>query len=265
MPQGGWAPDSFCRGGVCYLRFRKRIFPAAHSASAFLHDGRNYRHADRRLLYIYRFIYFSSFFFGKIWNRKLFIEIANSVAGFASGGPAKVAVITSAFEGMISGSSVANTVGSGSVTIPTMKKTGYPPEFAAAVEAAASTGGQIMPPIMGAAAFLMAELTGIPYPVIAVSAIVPALLYFTGIFLAVHFEAKKLGLRGLPKEEMPNFWKLMLRKGYLFLPIFVLVGFLGQGFTPAYSACFAILSAFIVSFFNKNTRFSPSTLVETVT
>ncbi|MDR2435064.1 MAG: TRAP transporter permease [Treponema sp.] len=191
-----------------------------------------------------------------------FIDLANSVAGFASGGPAKVAVIASALEGMYSGSSVANTVGSGSVTIPVMKKTGYRPEFAAAVEAAASTGGQIMPPIMGAAAFLMAELTGISYPTIAVSAILPAALYFTGIFLMIHFEARKLGLRGLPKESIPHFGKLLFVKGYLFLPVIVLVALMSFGFTPAYAACFAILAAFLVSFFRKDTRFTPAGLAD---
>jgi TRAP transporter 4TM/12TM fusion protein len=163
---------------------------------------------------------------------------------------------------MYSGSSVANTVGSGSVTIPVMKKTGYKPEFAAAVEAAASTGGQIMPPIMGAAAFLMAELTNIPYPVIAVSAILPALLYFTGIFLMIHFEAKKLGLKGLPKEEIPHFWKLFIAKGYLFLPVVILVALMSLGKTPAYAACYAILAAVVVSFFRKDTRFTPGSFVD---
>jgi TRAP transporter 4TM/12TM fusion protein len=191
-----------------------------------------------------------------------FIDLANSVAGFASGGPAKVAVIASAFEGMYSGSSVANTVGSGSVTIPVMKKIGYKPEFAAAVEAAASTGGQIMPPIMGAAAFLMAELTGIPYPVIAVSAILPAVLYFTGIFLMIHFEAKKLNLRGLPREEIPNFWKLLVFRGYLFLPVIMLVALMSFGFTPAYAAFFAIITAIVVSMFRKDTRFTPATFLD---
>lgn len=171
-----------------------------------------------------------------------FVDLANSVAGYASGGPAKVAVISSALEGMYSGSSVANTVGSGSVTIPVMKSIGYKPEFAAAVEAAASTGGQIMPPIMGAAAFLMSEITAIPYVTIAVAAILPAILYFTGIFMMIHFEAKKLGLKGLPKESIPNFFKLFLRKGYLFLPIIVLVVLMSFNRTPAQSACMAILT-----------------------
>ncbi|MDR0502435.1 MAG: TRAP transporter fused permease subunit [Treponema sp.] len=214
--------------------------------------------------FIVIFIFLASFL-EKSGIAKFFIDIANSVAGFTSGGPAKVAVIASALEGMISGSSVANTVGSGSVTIPMMKKTGYKPEFAAAVEAAASTGGQIVPPILGAAAFLMAEFTGIPYLVIAASAILPAMLYFTGIFFVVHFEAKKLGLKGLPKESIPRFLPLLLKRGYLFLPIIVLVVLMGIGFTPAYAACYGVLSAFAVSFFRKDTRFSPAGFVEAVT
>ena len=175
-----------------------------------------------------------------------FVDLANSVAGSSVGGPAKVAVISSALEGMYSGSSVANTVGSGSITIPMMKKTGYKPEFAAAVEAAASTGGQIMPPIMGAAAFLMSEMTEVPYSKIAVAAILPAFLYFMGIFLMIHFEAKKLGLKGLPKDAIPNFFKLILKNGYLLLPIVVLVICMNY-FSAGVSACFAILVSLIVS------------------
>lgn len=193
-----------------------------------------------------------------------FIDIANSIAGFSAGGPAKVAVISSALEGMYSGSSVANTVGSGSVTIPVMKKTGYDRDFAAAVEAAASTGGQIMPPVMGAAAFLMAEMTDTPYASIAVAAIFPAILYFAGIFLMVHFEAKKLGLRGLPKESIPNFFKLILRKGYLLLPIAVLVITMSIGYTASRAACLAILAAIVVSMFSKDTRLSPKKFVESL-
>ena len=193
-----------------------------------------------------------------------FIDIANSIAGFSSGGPAKVAVISSALEGMYSGSSVANTVGSGSVTIPVMKKTGYDRDFAAAVEAAASTGGQIMPPIMGAAAFLMAEMTEMPYSTIAVAAIFPAVLYFAGIFLMVHFEARKLGLKGLPKEQIPNFFKLFLKKGYLFIPIVVLIATMSVGYTASRAACLAILASIIVSMFRKDTRLTPKTFVESL-
>ena len=175
-----------------------------------------------------------------------FVDLANSIAGSSIGGPAKVAVISSALEGMYSGSSVANTVGSGSITIPMMKKTGYKPEFAAAVEAAASTGGQIMPPIMGAAAFLMAEMTEMPYSKIAVTAILPAILYFMGIFVMIHFEAKKLGLKGLPKDAIPNFLKLMMKNGYLLLPIVMLVLAMNK-FSAGISACIAIMGALIVS------------------
>ncbi|MBQ2974622.1 MAG: TRAP transporter fused permease subunit [Clostridia bacterium] len=175
-----------------------------------------------------------------------FVNLANSIAGASIGGPAKVAVISSALEGMYSGSSVANTVGSGSITIPLMKKTGYKPEFAAAVEAAASTGGQIMPPIMGAAAFLMSEMTEVSYSKIAVAAILPAFLYFMGIFLMIHFEAKKLGLKGLPKDAIPNFFKLILKNGYLLIPIVVLVICMNY-FSAGVSACFAILTSLIVS------------------
>lgn len=182
---------------------------------------------------------------------QFFVDLANSVAGSSAGGPAKVAVISSALEGMYSGSSVANTVGSGSVTIPVMKKTGYKPEFAAAVEAAASTGGQIMPPIMGAAAFLMAEITGVPYATIAIAAILPALLYFSGIFIMVHLEAKKRGLKGLPKEALPNFFKLLLSKGYLLLPVAVLVICMNY-FPSGMSACYAILCALVVNLFDSH-------------
>lgn len=191
-----------------------------------------------------------------------FIDLANSIAGRATGGPAKVAVIASALEGMYSGSSVANTVGSGSVTIPIMKKTGYDKDFAAAVEAAASTGGQIMPPIMGAAAFLMAEMTDLPYGTIALAAVFPAILYFTGIFLAVHFEAKKLGLKGLPREYIPNFFKLLLSRGYLLIPILVLILTMSFGFTASRAACLGILAAIIVSAFRKETRLSPGAFVD---
>ena len=191
--------------------------------------------------FIVLFIIFASFL-EQSGIGAFFVDLANSIAGKSVGGPAKVAVISSAMEGMYSGSSVANTVGSGSVTIPTMKRCGYKPEFAAAVEAAASTGGQIMPPIMGAAAFLMTEYTGLPYAQIAIAAILPAVLYFTGIFMMIHFEAKKLGLKGLPKESIPNFFKLVFTKGYLLLPVVALVVAMNN-FSPAKSAILAILVA----------------------
>lgn len=176
-----------------------------------------------------------------------FIDLANCVAGSSSGGPAKVAVISSALCGMVSGSSVGNTVTTGSVTIPMMKKTGYAPEFAGAVEAAASTGGQIMPPIMGAAAFLMAEYVDMPYSKIIVCAILPAVLYFTGIFLSVHLEAKKLGLKGIPREELPRF-SYLIRRIYLLLPLVILVALVSTGArTMAWAAAISIVAAIVVS------------------
>ena len=191
-----------------------------------------------------------------------FINISNAVVGGFSGGPAKVAVVASAMEGMVSGSSVANTVGSGSVTIPLMKKTGYKPEFAAAAEAAASTGGQIMPPIMGAAAFLMADYVQIPYGQIALKAILPAVLYFAGIFVAVHLEAKKLGLRGLTKEELPRI-KPLLKKVYLLTPLVLLIYLVGTSSKSIqYAAALAILAAIFVSMFSKETRVTPKRLLE---
>ena len=175
-----------------------------------------------------------------------FIDCANALVGWASGGPAKVAVVSSALCGMVSGSSVGNTVTTGSVTIPMMKKTGYPPQFAGAVEAASSTGGQIMPPIMGAAAFLMAEMVGVPYKDIIVRAILPAFLYFLGIFLEVHFKAKKLGLKGLPRETLPK-WKKLLPEIYLLLPLVVLVYMIMVGFTMATAAVYATIYCIVAS------------------
>lgn len=177
-----------------------------------------------------------------------FIDVCNALAGGASGGPAKVAVLSSALLGTVSGSSVSNTVGSGSFTIPMMKKLGYKGEFAGAVEAAASTGGQIMPPIMGAAAFLMAESLGLPYITIVKAAIVPAILYFTGIFITVHLEAKKLGLKGLPKDQLPRFMQLLLRKGYMILPLVVIIYFLCAGKTAVFAALMGIIACVLVGF-----------------
>ncbi len=191
-----------------------------------------------------------------------FIKIANAVVGGFSGGPAKVAVVASAMEGMVSGSSVANTVGSGSVTIPLMKKTGYKPEFAAAAEASASTGGQIMPPIMGAAAFLMADYVGVPYSDIVVRAILPAVLYFAGIFIAVHLEAKKEGLRGLTREELPKLLPL-LKQTYLLLPLIILIYLVGTSQRSIqYAAAIAIVVAIVVSLFNKENRITPKRIWE---
>ncbi|NCB36203.1 MAG: TRAP transporter permease, partial [Clostridia bacterium] len=189
--------------------------------------------------FIFLFILFGSFL-EKTGVGEFFIELSNAIAGHKRGGPAKVAVITSALEGTVSGSSVANTVGSGSFTIPMMKRLGYRPEFAAAVEAAASTGGQIMPPVMGAAAFLMAESVGVPYSVIVKAAIVPALLYFSGIYIVTDLEAKKRGLRGLDKASMPKLGRILKERGYLILPLIAIIYILSAGFTPSIAALIGI-------------------------
>ncbi len=192
--------------------------------------------------YIVVFIVFGAFL-ERTGISELFINIANCIAGRFAGGPAKVAVISSALCGMVSGSSVGNTVTTGSVTIPMMKETGYKSEFAGAVEAAASTGGQIMPPIMGAAAFLMADIIGVPYSDILVRAVFPAVLYFTGIFIAVHLEAKKYGLTGIPAERLPRIAKL-LKKIYLLAPLVLLVVWVSRNMmTMQRAAALSILTA----------------------
>jgi len=196
--------------------------------------------------FIFLFILFGSFL-EKTGLGQFFIDIANSLAGWASGGPAKVAVISSALMGTVSGSSVGNVVGTGSFTIPMMKKLGYKPEFAGAVEATASTGGQLMPPIMGAAAFLMAEFTGVPYGRIALAAAIPALLYFFAVFTQVHFEAKKLGLKGLKREELPKAKDLLFKKGYLMLPLVAIIYLLTSGATPMKAALWAIIISVAVA------------------
>jgi len=190
--------------------------------------------------FIFLFILFGAYL-EKTGLGQYFIDLANSIAGRASGGPAKVAVLSSGLMGTVSGSSVANVVGTGSFTIPMMKRLGYSPEFAGAVEATASTGGQLMPPIMGAAAFLMAEMTGIPYVRIIGAAVIPALLYYFGVWAGVHFEAKKLGLRGMTKEELPNLKEIFFGRGYLMLPLVGIVWLLVTGYTPMLAAFYAIV------------------------
>ena len=196
--------------------------------------------------FIFLFILFGAFL-EKTGLGQFFIDISNAIAGWASGGPAKVAVVTSAFEGMVSGSSVGNTVGSGSFTIPMMKRLGYKPEFAAAVEATASTGGQIMPPIMGAAAFLMAEFTSVPYARIVLAAVLPAALYFFAVFVQVHFEAKRLGLKGMSKDELPKASDILIKKGYLVVPLLVIIWLLTEGATPMKAAMWAIIISVVIA------------------
>ena len=213
--------------------------------------------------FIFLFILFGAFLMST-GIMEFFMDLAYAVAGWASGGPAKIAVITSAFEGTVSGSSVANTVGSGSFTIPLMKRLGYKPEFAGAVEAAASTGGQIMPPIMGAAAFLMAEFISKPYIEIAKAAVIPALLYFTGVFVVVHLEAKKCGLKGLSRDQLPNLAKVLKERSYLILPLVGIIYFLLEGATPMRAAMSGLGLCVLVGMIRKETRLNLKKLLDTL-
>ena len=199
--------------------------------------------------FIFLFIFFGALL-DKTGIGQFFIDICNAIAGSYDGGPAKVAVLTSAMFGTVSGSSVSNTVGTGSFTIPMMKSLGYRPEFAGAVEASASTGGQLMPPIMGAASFLMAESLGIPYKEVAKAAIIPAILYFTGIFIMVHLEAKKTGLKGLSKDSLPKIGELLMKKGYLVIPLATIIYFFVLGKTAIYAGLMGIIAAGLVAIIN---------------
>ncbi|HHY47615.1 MAG TPA: TRAP transporter permease [Firmicutes bacterium] len=182
-----------------------------------------------------------------------FMRFASALTGRSAGGPAKMAVVSSGLVGTISGSAVANVVITGQISIPLMKKSGYRDYFAGAVEAVASTGGQIMPPVMGAAAFVMSEYTGIPYLTICKYAILPAILYYAACYLMVHFEALKLGLKGLPDNEVPKI-SSVLREAYLFIPIGVIVFLMILGFTPMYACLYSILSVVLITAFNRHTR-----------
>ena len=211
--------------------------------------------------YIVVFLIFGAFL-ERTGISTFFIDLANSIAGATAGGPAKVAVISSGLCGMVSGSSVGNTVTTGSVTIPMMKKTGYQSEFAGAVEAAASTGGQIMPPIMGAAAFLMAEYMGVSYAEVAYRALLPAILYFVGIYIAVHLEAKKLGLKGIPKDQLPKF-SILIRKIYLLFPLVLLVVLVSTNTrSMQFSASVAIVATIFVVLFNKDDRITVTKIID---
>lgn len=205
--------------------------------------------------FIFLFILFGAYL-EKTGMGQLFIDLANALAGWASGGPAKVAVLSSGLMGTVSGSSVANVVGTGSFTIPMMKRLGYTPEFAAAVEATASTGGQLMPPIMGAAAFLMADFTNTPYVRIIAAAIIPAILYYFGVWTGVHLEAKRLGLKGLNRDELPKVKNILLQRGHLLVPLIAIIYLLATGKTPMRAALWAIALSIFCAMLRKETRIS---------
>ena len=211
--------------------------------------------------FVFMFILFGSVL-EKTGMGKFIIDLSLAMAGGTTGGPAKVAVVASGLMGTISGSSVANVCTTGMFTIPLMKSVGYKPYFAGAVEAVASTGGQIMPPVMGAGAFIMAQFLGVPYLQVAVAAIVPALLYYFAVMVQVHFEACRLGLKGLPKEQLPHLWKLLKDKGFLLLPLGAIIYLLLAGYTPLFAAFWGINVSVVLSWLKKETRLTPVRLME---
>ena len=211
--------------------------------------------------YIFIFVLFGAFLkysgFSKFIN-----DFSLTLVGQSPGGPAKVAVIASALMGMINGSAVANVATTGTITIPLMKRTGYKKEFAGAVEAVASTGGQFTPPIMGAVGFVMAEFLGISYTKVMIAAIIPAFLYYLGLLFAVHFEAKRLGLSGLSKENIPNAMQVVKKQGHLVIPLVVLIALMFMGYTPLFAAVVAIFVTVAASWLRKETRMDLKTIIQ---
>lgn len=211
--------------------------------------------------FIFLFILFGAFL-AKSGMGKLFNDLAMALAGHKQGGPAKVAVISSGFMGSINGTAVANVVGTGSFTIPLMKKIGYHKNFAGAVEASASVGGQILPPVMGASAFIMAETTGVSYGTIALAAVLPALLYYLGVMAQVHFRAGRDNLKGVPKADLPRIKEVLKERGHLLIPIVALVVFLFQSIPVSYAAVYTILLTIVIAAFRKSTRMGPKEILE---
>ena len=249
---------------ICYALFGNYIPTATLS-----HQGYDFMDVATRLWYrdsgvfgtplqiSAKYIYLFLFFGVILVNTRIgqfFNDLAFGMTGRFTGGTAKAAVVASSLQGMVSGSSVGNTVASGSFTIPMMKNAGFKPEFAAGTEASASTGGQIMPPIMGAAAFIMMEYLGVSYAVIMAAAVIPASLYFLGIFIGTHFEAKRLKIVGLPKSELPNVTQQLKQYGYMLLPLIVIITTVLVGYTPQRAVIYGILTAFLVSLVRKETR-----------
>jgi TRAP transporter 4TM/12TM fusion protein len=211
--------------------------------------------------FVFMFILFGSVL-EKTGMGRFIIDLSMALAGWSTGGPAKVAVVASGLMGTISGSSVANVCTTGMFTIPLMKSVGYKPYFAGAVEAVASTGGQIMPPVMGAGAFIMAQFLGVSYLEVALAAVVPALLYYFAVLVQVHFEANRLGLQGLSRDQLPKIGKLLKEKGFLLIPLIAIIYLLIAGYTPLFAAFAGILVSFALSWLHKETRLTPVRLMQ---
>jgi len=210
--------------------------------------------------YVILFIIFGTFL-EKSGTGQLFMDFASAITGWTRGGPGKISCISSALFGTISGSAVANVMVDGWLTIPLMKRTGFTPPFACAVEATASTGGQIMPPVMGAAAFVMAEFTGIPYITICLYAMIPALLYYFALFMSIHFMAGKMGLKGIPREELPRLKNVLAARGHMFIPLGIIVYMMIKGYTPMYACIYSTVAVVVLSFLRKETRMGFWTIV----
>ncbi len=267
----GWALPIVAIAALLYARFGNalpgilghRDYSSARIVSfVFGLDGLFSSALQVSATYIFLFVLFGAFL-QTSGAGDFFLKLASSAVGTIRGGPAKIAIFASALFGTISGSAVANCASCGAVTIPLMKRSGYAPHFAAAVEAVASTGGQIMPPIMGAGAFIIADIVGVSYWTVAIAAIIPSLLYFTTAFFGVDFEAQKSGLRGLDKSEVPIFRQVILREGYLLLPILVLLFSVTVLLnSPIRAALLALATTIVVSYFRAQTRLGPRKLVE---
>ena len=250
----GWAMPITALAFVAYALFVAKVAPGSVVEINYLTtEGIFGIPLSVSATYVILFILFGAFV-ERSGAGKMFMDFALSLTGHSVGGPAKVAVITSGLFGTISGSAVANVMTTGTFTIPMMMRLGYRPAFAGAVEAVASTGGQIMPPIMGAAAFVMAEFLGVSYLTVAVFALIPALLYYVAVFVAVHFEALRTGMKGLPREECPRLLPVLKERGHLFLPLVIIVAVLVAGYSAPFAALFGILSVVPVALMRKSTR-----------
>lgn len=255
LPLGPYMPGLLKHSGFSYPRIVELLYLLADEGIYGIVTGVS-------ATYVFLFVLFGAFML-RTGTGAFIIDLVTGLAGGARGGPAKIAVLSSGLFGTMTGVATANVYTTGSFTIPMMKKLGYRSQFAGAVEAAASTGGQYMPPIMGAAAFVMAEITRIPYIYIAVAAFPSAVLFYLGVGMMVHFEALKLGLKGVPKKERPSI-KKTLRNSYLFLPIVALLFFLLRGYSPLMAAFYSICLIIPVSFLKRGSRMVPKRLIGTL-
>jgi TRAP transporter 4TM/12TM fusion protein len=250
----GWALPLTALGFIAYAAFISHVkFPILMEQLYLSTEGIFGSTLGVSASYVILFVLFGAFM-EKSGTGQLFMDFALSITGHTAGGPGKVSVVSSSLFGTVSGSAVANVMVDGPLTIPLMKRSGFRPPFAAAVEATASTGGQIMPPVMGAAAFVMAEFLAVPYAQVALWALIPAILYYVAVFAAVHFEAKRHGLHGVPKSELPRLGRVMLERGHLFVPIFVILVGLILGYSAPLTALAGALACLPMALLRKTTR-----------